>query len=274
MNKVALITGAASGIGLEISKLMFRDNYSLILIDKDASGLTQVQSSFHHHTNNNKVRILVKDLCKPNTAEEIYNELYEQGVVIDVLVNNAGFGILGKFEETDWQQESQMINLHVHTVTHLCKLFLPGMISRKKGKILNVASLASYYCGPLMSVYYASKAYILSFSVALSNELKGTGVGITVLCPGLTRTAFQKSMCEEKALIRWNIGSAREVAKYAYRSMNNNKLIAIPGFFNQFLAALSRILPLKVSAWMIRKLQLKNRVNKFEKERKEEEIFQ
>jgi len=272
MDRVALITGAASGIGLEISKLLFQDNYSLILVDKDERGLSQVKENSFNDSNK-EIRIICKDLSKANCAEEIYNELTEQRVVVDVLVNNAGFGILGKFEKTDWKQESQMINLHIHTVTHLCKLVLPGMIARKKGKILNVASLASYYSGPLMSVYYASKAYILSFSVALSNELKGTGVSITVLCPGLTRTSFQKSMCEEKALIRWNIGSAKNVAKYAYQSMIKNKLIAIPGFFNRLLAFLPRILSRSLAAWMIRKLQMKNRANKFENQKKEENTF-
>lgn len=272
MNKVALITGAASGIGLELSKLMIQDNYSLILIDKDGKRLTQVKTEFHAIFDK-EVLTIVKDLSKPNATEEIFNTLKELGIVVDVLVNNAGFGVLGKFEDTDWQQESQMINLHVHALTHMCKLFIPGMIARKSGKVINVASLASFYSGPLMSVYYASKSYLLSFSVALANELKGTGVGITVLCPGLTRTGFQKSMCEEKALIKWNVGSAKSVAKYAYRSMNKNKLIAIPGFFNRLLAFLPRVLSIPVAAWMIRKLQMKNRVNKFESKDKELEKF-
>ena len=141
-----------------------------------------------------------------------------------MLINNAGYGVFGMFAETDWQREFAMIQLHVVTSTHLTKLFLEGMVSRGYGKILNVSSLAAFQPGPLMSIYYATKSYILSFSESIANELKGSGVTVTVLCPGLTKTGFQKTVGEANPNAKWSWASAEKVAEYGYKSMKKQPI--------------------------------------------------
>lgn len=258
MRKICLITGAASGIGYEISKILYCDSHDLILVDKDVKKLKIIQTDFEK-VNKNKVLVIFKDLSKSEAANEIFEELMALNISIDILINNAGFGVYGKFSETNWKQESDMIHLHVHSTTNLCKLFLPQMIERGNGKILNVSSLAAFQAGPLMSVYYATKAYLVSFSVAISNELKNTGVSITVLCPGLTSTGFQEKNGKIRSKQIWNSASAFQVANYALKAMNKGTIVAIPGFINRFLANLHRFLPLSTAANIVRKLQEKNR---------------
>jgi short-subunit dehydrogenase len=173
MTKTALVTGAASGLGYELSLLLASDAYNLILIDIDAENLHKVKAEIQK-SYNCKVDVLIKDLSKPNVAIEIVEEIND--VVIDVLVNNAGFGLFGAFSNTEWERELDMLYVHIITSTHLTKLLLEGMVKRGSGKILNISSLAAFQPGPLMSIYYASKSYLLSFSEAIANELKGTGV--------------------------------------------------------------------------------------------------
>ena len=161
---------------------------------------------------------------------------------IDVLINNAGFGLFGTFSETDWERKLEMLQLHIITTTHLTKLLLKGMLEQGSGKILNLSSLAAFQPGPLMSLYYASKAYILSFSEAIANELKGTGVTVTVLCPGQTNTSFQRVVSNSSSdnKIGFNVASPKDVARYGYKAMMKGNTIAIPGRFNKFLASLHR----------------------------------
>ncbi|MFA8435018.1 MAG: SDR family NAD(P)-dependent oxidoreductase [Marinifilaceae bacterium] len=258
MKKFGLITGAASGIGYEIAKLLIQDSYHLVLIDKNATKLQEIQSDFKSQYKN-EVQILEKDLSKTNVADEIYDELRQQQIELDLLVNNAGYGVFGMFSETDWKRERDMIQLHVITSTHLTKLFLPGMVRRGTGKILNVSSLAAFQPGPLMSIYYATKAYLLSFTEAIANEVKGTGVTITVLCPGITKTGFQKTVSEEEAQINWNLASAANVARYGYKAMLKGKIVAIPGFINYLLANAPRFFPRRIAANVVRRLQERNR---------------
>jgi short-subunit dehydrogenase len=258
MKKFGLITGAASGIGYEIAKLLIQDSYHLVLIDKNATKLQEIQSDFKNQYKN-EVQILEKDLSKTNVADEIYDELRQQQIELDLLVNNAGYGVFGMFSETDWKRERDMIQLHVITSTHLTKLFLPGMVRRGTGKILNVSSLAAFQPGPLMSIYYATKAYLLSFTEAIANEVKGTGVTITVLCPGITKTGFQKTVSEEEAQINWNLASAANVAQYGYKAMLKGKIVAIPGFINYLLANAPRFFPRRIAANVVRRLQERNR---------------
>ena len=258
MIKTALITGAASGLGYELSLLLARDTYNLILVDIDnekvKSVKDEIQKSF-----NIQVDVLVKDLSKPNIAVEIVEEI--KGVSIDVLVNNAGFGLFGSFNNTEWERELQMLNVHILTSTHLTKLLLKDMVIRDSGKILNISSLAAFQPGPLMSVYYASKSYLLSFSEAIANELKGTGVTVTALCPGPTKTGFQETVSEHASenKISFNMACAKQVSKYGYKAMLKGKTYAIPGLFNKFLAILPRFISRNAVASLVRKIQEENR---------------
>ncbi len=256
--KTALVTGGASGLGYELALLLAEDNYNLILIDIDANKLektkTEIQDKF-----NSEITILVKDLSIVNIAEEIFKEI--NNIPIDVLINNAGFGLFGTFANTDWQRESAMLNLHIMTTTHLTKLLLTGMIERSSGKILNMSSLAAFQPGPLMAIYYASKAYILSFSEAIANELKGTGVTVTVLCPGQTNTSFQEVVSQETSenKIGFNIACPKQVAAYGYKAMLKGKTVVVPGKFNKFLSKLPRIMPRDTATSIVRQIQEKNR---------------
>lgn len=258
MSKTALVTGAASGLGFELSLMLAKDNYSLILIDIDASNLEAAKLKILK-VNAIDITLIVKNLSEPSIAATIFEDIKQRP--IDVLVNNAGFGLFGKFTDTEWERELDMLQLHVITSTHLTKLVLTGMLERDSGKILNVSSLAGFQPGPLMSIYYASKAYMLSFSQAISNELKGTGVTATVLCPGPTKTSFQEVVTGEASSnkIKFNMACPKEVASYAYKAMNKGKTVAVPGFFNKFLSGLPRILSRNGATAIVRKLQEKNR---------------
>ena len=190
MIKTAIVTGAASGLGYELALLLAKDSYNLILIDIDTINLDVAKQSILESYSVD-VKLIVKDLSEENVAEVIFQEIKD--TPIDVLINNAGFGLFGTFSDTDWKRELEMLQVHIITTTHLTKLVLDGMIKQKSGKILNMSSLAAFQPGPLMSIYYASKGYMLSFSEAIANELKGTGVTVTALCPGPTKTSFPSS---------------------------------------------------------------------------------
>ena len=238
---------------------MAKDGYDLILADVDAEKLQKSKAEIEllHPV---KIKLIIKDLSQNNVAEQIFNAL--EGNTVDVLINNAGFGVYGSFHDTDWQREMDMLNLHVLTTTHLTKLILKGMVARGSGKILNMSSLAAFQPGPLMSLYYASKAYILSFSEAIANELKGSGVTVTCLCPGQTDTCFQKVVsngCASKNKISFNLACPKKVAKYGYDAMQKGKVVAVPGNINKFLSKLPRLVPRRTATAVIRRIQEKNR---------------
>ncbi|HZL09187.1 MAG TPA: SDR family oxidoreductase [Prolixibacteraceae bacterium] len=260
MNKTALVTGAASGLGSEFSNLLANDSYDLILIDINENSLIETKQKIEKKYPV-KVSILTYDLCKPKVADLIYQELKNKK--IDVLINNAGFGLFGFFSETEWEIEESMILLHVLTLTHLTKLILKDMVLNGSGKILNVSSLAAFQPGPMMSVYYATKAYILSFSEALANEVKGTGVTVTVLCPGQTKTNFENIAAvnskSKVSKIKMFTADAEAVARYGYNSMKEGKTTAIPGTVNKFTILISRHIPRKTTAFFIRKIQTRIR---------------
>lgn len=258
MTKTALVTGAGSGLGYELANLLAKDSYKLILVDIDAASLIKVKTEIEKIFNV-EVVILVKDLCTQNIAEAILDAIKEEP--IDVLINNAGFGLFGSFVDTDWERESKMLHIHILTTTHLTKLVLEGMVKRGYGKILNMSSLAAFQPGPLMAIYYASKAYMLSFSEAISNELIGTGVTVTALCPGPTETGFQKTVSADCSVnkITFNMASAKSVAAYGYKSMQKGKAVAIPGLLNKLLATAHRFVSRGMAAQMVRSIQEKNR---------------
>ena len=258
MKKTCLITGAASGIGYEFAKIFHSHNYNLVLIDLNIERLIEIKKDFEIVTYSNTI-LLHKDLSKPNIAEEIYEELIALKISIDVLINNAGFGIHGFFHKTDWNHQKNLINLTVLTTTHLTKLFLKDMVQRNSGKILNVSSIASFQPGPLMSVYYASKAFLTSFSQAISNELKGTNVSVTLLCPGMTKTGFQKTTGNEKGKFGMLISSPQKVAEYGYKAMLKDKMVAIPCFYNRIIANIQRFITWKQAVRLSRFMQERNR---------------
>ena len=254
--KTALITGASSGIGLELAKIIAKDNYNLVLVARNADKLNQLKSELEKDYNIS-VAVLPKDLADPNVPNQISQELANQNIQIDLLVNNAGFGVFGLFKETDWEKEQQMIQLNVTALTHLTKLFVQGMIERKSGQILNVASTAAFQPGPLMAGYYATKSYVLSFSCAIAHELKGTGVSVTTLCPGATASGFQAAAQLEKAKIvnMRKMPSSKEVAEFGWQALKKGKLIAVHGLLNRVMAFSVRFVPTKIVTRIAHNLQ-------------------
>jgi len=253
--KTALITGASGGIGLELAKIFASNGINLIIVSRKVIELAKLgtELSAKHGI---FVEELEKDLSIPGIAKEIFNEVNSQSFNVDYLVNNAGFGDFGLFQESDWSKQERMINVNMLALTHLTRLFLPSMVKKRSGKILNVASTAGFQPGPLMSVYYATKAYVISFSEAIANELAGTGVTVTALCPGPTKSGFQKAAHIEKSnLVNGkNIASAKEVAEFGYKAMTKGKLIAVHGFKNKELAFLSHHAPKNMVIKTARKL--------------------
>jgi uncharacterized protein len=242
-NPTALITGASVGIGLELAKEFAAGGHDLVLTARNQPKLEELaeQLRAEHRV---AVSILPSDLSRPEAPVGIFNALAGSSTGIDVLVNNAGFGNHGPFAELDVTQSLAMLQVNIVALTHLTRLFLPGMIERHSGKILNVASTAAFQPGPYMSIYYASKAYVLSFSEALAEELRGSGIGVTALCPGPTITEFQKRAgIENTPLFQNNTMTAQAVARAGYAGLMRGKRIVIPGLKNRLLATAARFGP-------------------------------
>jgi short-subunit dehydrogenase len=253
--KVALITGASSGIGYELAKLFLNDGYCVVLVARRLEALQKAAQTLAS-TSTRTVTTLAADLSQPSAPEEIVAELHRRNLRIQVLVNDAGFGLYGHFANTDLATELKMIQVHVTALTHLTKLLLPDLIKSEGGKILNVASLAAFQPGPLSAVYAASKAYVLSFSEALANELRGRGVSVTTLCPGPTPTAFQQRAGVGLArLSRGNLMSAEAVARIGYRGLMRGKHVVIPGWTNRGWVLMTRILPRHLVVQLAQKVQ-------------------
>jgi short-subunit dehydrogenase len=243
MDKTALITGASSGIGYELSKLFAADGTNLVLVARNEQRLNEIASDLAQ-TYGVRVTVLAKDLSDPASPGEIAAALQAQSIGVDVLVNNAGFGTYGPFAEIDWAEELRMLHVNVVSLTHLTKLFLPGMIERRSGRILNVGSTGSFAPGPLMATYCATKAYVLSLSEAISEEVRGTGVTVTALCPGVTRTGFQaRAKVEHIQLTGGSMMSAREVAEMGYKALLRGQAVVVPGFLNRLMAFAVRLTP-------------------------------
>ena len=255
--KTALITGASSGIGLELAHLFAQDGYRLVLVARNRTALRLLGDDLQSRYGIT-VRIAPKDLAHPASPDELYHELQESGVVLDVLVNNAGFGTAGPFLNTKWTDESEMIQVNIAALTHLTKLFLP-QIRAREGKLLNVASVAAFPPGPFMSVYYASKAYVLSFTEAVAEEMIGTGVTVTCLCPGPVNTNFQKRAYLQGTAMRNSplTVDVREVARIGYEGMKQGRRIVIPGWKNRVLVAGMRFAPRNLLTKAVRRLQEK-----------------
>lgn len=237
-----LITGASEGMGHEFAKLFAQDGYRLILVARNHIRLAEIRNHLTTQYGQD-VKIISKDLSVPNDAEELKTELDRLGISPEILVNNAGFGIHGFFHESDWKATESMLNLNMIALTRLTRLFLPAMIQKGSGKILNVASTAAFQPGPLMACYFASKAYVLSLTEALSNELANTGVTVTAFCPGPTRTQFQKRSNTEHIRENSFVMDAATAARTAYVGLMKGKTLVIPGFINKLLTILVRFSP-------------------------------
>lgn len=258
MSNTALITGASTGIGLELAKIHSSKGGDLVLVARNERRLAEIKAELE---NRFSVSVLVinKDLSIPDSAQELYDEIRSRNIRIDYLINNAGFGDFGLFADADWKKISQMIDLNIGTLTHLTKLFLPDMLSHKQGRIMNVSSIAAYQPGPLMAVYYATKAYVLNFSEAVNNEVSNTGVTITALCPGPTSSGFKKAAELEgsKLFDEKNLSSAQDVASYGYEAMMKGKAVAVHGFKNKLLTVVVRFMPRSLVVKVVRKIQAK-----------------
>jgi short-subunit dehydrogenase len=257
-NPIALITGASSGIGLELAKLFARESHDLALVARSHDKLRHIAEDLRQ-TYGVQVKCYAKDLSVSSTPEEIFDALQSEGGNIDVLVNNAGFGWRGEFAKMNTADALEMIQVNISSLTHLTRLFLPSMIGRKRGKILNVASTAAFQPGPLMTTYYASKAYVLSFSLALSEELQRTGVTVTAFCPGPTATAFGKRAGFENEKILGGVLAmdASSVALDGYKGLMKGKPLVISGWKNWLGTQIVRLLPRTLPGTLIKLVQQK-----------------
>ena len=244
--KTALITGASFGIGYELAKIFANEKYDLVLVARNRERLNEIESELKRH-NNIRIKTMVKDLANPSSPQEIFDELKYDQIEVDVLINNAGFGLLGSFTELSLKEQLDMIQVNITSLVHLTGLILPTMINRGNGKIMNVASTAAFQPGPNMAVYYATKSFVLSFSKALYRELKDKNITVTALCPGPTKTEFQKrARMENINLERSKLMpymSAEKVAIAGYKGLMKGKKVVIPGLLNKIGTKLVKIFP-------------------------------
>lgn len=252
-----LITGASYGMGADFARLMASSHHHLILVARSQDKLLTLKEEL------TKLYLIEIDLisCDLSASGAAYTLVEKLSPLkpVDVLINNAGIGDFGFFHELDPVKQQQMMELNMTNLTLLTRLLLPAMIKKHSGKILNVASTAAFQPGPLMAVYYATKAYVVSFSVALSNELKGTGVSVTVLCPGATATQFVENanLNDSKLFKRLKLASSKDVAWFGIKAMNRREVIVIEGLMNRVMAFMVRFMPITWQAALVRKIQEK-----------------
>lgn len=239
----ALVTGASSGIGVEFARVLAERRYSLVLSARREDRLHALATELRQK-NGIQTHVAVSNLSTPGAASLLAAQVADAGIVPEVLVNNAGFGVWGPFADVDWQREFDMLQLNMVALTELTKRVLPGMLSRGNGFVLNVASTAAFQPGPFMAVYFATKAYVLSFSEAVNEELRGTGVSVTTLCPGPTESEFfDAAAVQSKGLTGQKLPSAREVAELGLDAMFARKRTVVHGARNRFLVQLQRFVP-------------------------------
>jgi short-subunit dehydrogenase len=239
----ALITGASAGIGRELCKLAAQDKRDLVLVARRRDRLEEIAAELRS-AHGVEVTVLVADLGQAKAPQAIFDQVAAAGIEVECLMNNAGFGSLGPFVEMERTRQLEMIDVNVRALVELCHRFVPAMLARKQGQVLNVASVAGFVPGPFMATYYASKAFVLSFSEALATELRGSGVTVTASCPGPTATEFGEIAGNSRTkLFRRGVMDAAAVAKHAYRAMLAGDVVAIPGFLNKLLAIGSSVGP-------------------------------
>lgn len=255
MSQTALITGASSGMGLEFAKIFSREGYDLVIVARREGILyklrSQLETEYHNH-----VEVFACDLSEENAAYEIFNFTLEKNIQVDVLVNNAGFGDFGNFWTVDSQRQRDLLQVNIVSLVQLTRYFMPGMTERHYGKILNLSSVASFCAGPKMSLYYASKEFVRSFSEAIAEEAKGTGVSVTALCPGPTATGFEKAaeMKNSKMFTFFHPATAREVAEAGYKAMMQKKVLRYYGISTKLMNIGARIAPRSISRKFAKKI--------------------
>ena len=254
--KTALITGASSGIGLDLTRLFAADRWDLVLVARSEGKLRETAAQLEQEFGVTAT-VLPADLAKPDAAHAIVDSLAAKGIAVEALVNNAGFGALGPFWETDERTELDMLQVNVVALTQLTRLLLPAMVARNSGRILNVSSTAAFQPGPYMAVYYASKAYVLSFSEAVADELRHTAVTVTALCPGPTATGFAATAgTESSKLFRLSKPMrSDEVARAGYLGLMAGRRLVVTGMANKLLAQAVRVSPRRMTTMIARKMQ-------------------
>ena len=255
--KTALVTGASTGLGYEFAKLFAADGHDVVILARDGDRLENVKKEIEG-LYGVAVRVIVKDLSDPAAPEEVFDETTGGGINIDFMVNNAGFGQRGYFHEADIDKNMRMIQVNVAALTHLSYLYVRGMVERGSGRILNVASTAAFVPGPYQAVYYASKAFVLSFSEAIATELKGTGVTVTAYCCGPTKTEFGERAGTSKNNMFRNtalVSNAFEAAEAGYKGAMAGKRVVISGFMNHMTRVAGRFMPHGFVAQTVKRLE-------------------
>ena len=257
MNSFTLLTGASSGIGWELAKIFAAHSENLILVARSKEALEKLAAEIRS-THKVSVEVIALDLSLETAPEELAKICQQRNLRVENFVNNAGFGDNAVFATSSWKKQAEMMDLNMKSLVHLTHLFLPDMLARKKGGILNTASTAAFQPGPFMAVYYATKAFVLSFSEALNEELRGTGVHVTALCPGPTLSGFQKAAGMDSSLLfKMKVPGSLEVAEYGYKAFVAKKPVAVHGLLNKFLALSTRFTPRFLMVKVVRRLQEK-----------------
>jgi short-subunit dehydrogenase len=251
-----LITGASTGIGREFARVCAHDGRNIVLVARSRGPLESLADEIRSQSGR-IAHVIVKDLSNPAAPQELFDQLISSAIEIDVLINNAGFGLVGRFWELGQAEQMEMLRLNIGALTDLSRLFLPGFIQRRRGGILNVASTAAFQPGPLMAVYYASKSYVVSLSEALYNEARDFGVTVTCLCPGPTRTEFDKraGASATKLFASGRAMDAATVARVGWNAFKARKPLVIAGRLNATMAFLTRFAPIQFTASMARRFQ-------------------
>jgi short-subunit dehydrogenase len=251
---LALLTGASSGIGRELARLFAADGWDLVLVARREEALRALAGELRVR-HGVRAHVVPTDLADPAGPARLADEVEARGLAVDALVNNAGMGVRGRFAETDWATERDLLMVNVGALTDLTKRFLPGMLSRGRGRILNLASTAAFQPGPLMAVYFASKAYVLHFSLALADELAGSGVTVTTLCPGPTRTGFADvAGAESTRMFRRGRGDdPARVARIGYRATMAGRRMVVVGWWNRLQVFGTRFAPRSLAAAVARR---------------------
>lgn len=250
MAKTALITGASGGIGEELARVFAREKYDLALVARSADKLEALADELRQQ-HGVAARVIVQDLSAPGAAEAVFAAM--EGIVPDALVNNAGYAMFGPFTQADASATLDLMQVNMVALTHLTRLFLPGMVARRSGYVMNVASTAAFQPGPLMAVYYATKAYVLSLSEALASELNKSGVTVSALCPGPTQSGFQaRAAMGRVRLLDMGLMSARDVAEQGYRGMMKGQRVVVTGARNKLFALSMRFAPRALATWLVK----------------------
>jgi short-subunit dehydrogenase len=259
-SQTTLITGASGGIGYELAKLLARDRANLVLVARSGDKLVEIARELQGNFSCT-VKTIALNLEDSHAPKFLFDQLQNEGLTVDILINNAGFGAFGVFAQMPEPEILGQIELNISALTHLTRLFLPAMVTRRRGRIMNLASTAAFQPGPMMAVYYATKAYVLSFSEALANELNGSGVTVTCLCPGPTNTNFAKRAGNDGTRLFKKIGgmNAEAVARDGYRGLMEGKTLVISGMQNWLVAESVRFAPRKmvtaISRWISEKVE-------------------